>query len=576
MAGPDDLGYDFERDKRLEPPGGEQAAIRLVDRNGRVWEGPRFPMDSEARYAYYSRMGGFVPVEVAVDTIFTNPIHYGAGGFEGVRLFRTPYGDGFPELPHNIGRFIYSSLAFNLSLVRQTMAILDDPAVEHVEHTPRTPMEFFADTEKRLLNDENIRMGVEIFYKDGRKVHATVPFELKVRFDSGERKFSMREMEAAMCSLAILNRLVRGGNFPESSMGLIPGGYFRPVFWVSGEEGLKVPTVLKRPDGTLADKPLYFGIGTLPWGRYLDEKGYAAGIDLLMAPFWRIDESMPVRQKISGNYVNSTRNINMAAILGFGEILALNHKGQVVEGSAENIVVLMTEKSTGNLRAFFPPLSSNILAGTTRNRALKILQEGIRLSGKEVELVLEAPEWDFLKKSLRGHTGWEVSAVVLMGTGVGFIHGRSITENDFLEDWMEVNELRSEDERTNPLVLKRVKETEVRYAINGGKKHPFVDALQEKYVQYVLGAGGSRITPACDMDYGMAEKIFGVGIEEALGAEKVRDFRSKIEGGYFRERVSGAENPDELKEKYREAVRLITKMNAISMERRSRPSGLAR
>jgi branched-subunit amino acid aminotransferase/4-amino-4-deoxychorismate lyase len=564
-AGDKEAGYDFYSGKTVDPPGGLPVRTRLLDRNNRLWEGPQFPMDSEAEYAYYSRMGGFVPVEVAMDTIFTNPIHYGAGGFEGVRLMRTPYGDGFIELPHNIARFIYSSLAFNLSLVRQTMSLLEDPAIEHVEHTPRTPMEFFADSERRLTEDENIRMGVDIFYKDGRKVRTTVPFELEVRFDGEGRKFSMREMEAAMCSLAFLNKLARGGVFPEAKIDNIPGGYFRPVFWVSGEEGLKVPTVIKKGD-KLIDKPLYFGIGTLPWGSYLDPSD---GLDLLLAPFRRIDEAMPVRQKISGNYVNSTRNINMAAILGFGEILALNHRDEIVEGSAENIIILITEKSTGSMRAYCPPLSSNILAGTTRNRALKVLEEGISVLDKKVELVMEAPKWDFIKKSLKGHTGWEVSAIVLMGTGVGFVHGRSLTENQFLADWMEVNELRSEEQRPNPLVLKRVRETEVRYPINKGERHPFVDAIKKAYDMYVIGDNGSRITSAYSMDYHAAERIFGVQLNDVAGPE----FIAKTRDGYFNERVNGVRQPEELISRYKEAAAVIRKMNAISIQRRSRPLG---
>ena len=558
----DDFGPGAE--KRLDPPGGVPVQTRILDRCGRIWEGPKFPMDSEAGYAYYSRMGGFVPVEVALDTIFTNPTHYGAGGFEGIRLLRTPYGDGFVELPHNIARFIYSSLAFNLSLVRQTMELLDDPGVEHLEHVMRTPREFFGDSLKRLENDENIRMGVDIFYKDGRKVRVTVPFELKVKFDGSDRKFSMKEMEAAMCSLAYLNRLVRGGPYPEDALALVPAGYFRPVFWVSGEEGLKVPTLLKRPDGSLVDKPLYFGIGTLPWGRYLDEKGYMAGLDLLLAPLRRIDDAMPVRQKISGNYVNSTRNINMAMILGFGEILALNHKEQIVEGSAENIIVLMTEKSTGRMRAYFPPLSSNILAGTTRDRALRILGEGMAISGKKVDLVLEAPAWDFVRKSLKGHTGWEVSAIVLMGTGVGFIHGRSLTENPFLTDWMAVNELRSEEAPPDPLVLKRMKETEQRYLINGGERHPFVEALQKAYTSFVISEPSERITPTFAMDYNAAERVFGVELKDAADSE----FIAKARGGYFNERINGLKQPDELRSRCMEASRVIVKLNELSMERR--------
>jgi branched-subunit amino acid aminotransferase/4-amino-4-deoxychorismate lyase len=554
----------FCGEKRVEPEGGAPVQTRMIDREGRVWEGPSFPMDKDARFAYYSRMGGFVPAEVALDTIFTNPTHYGAGGFEGVRLMRTPYGDGFVELPHNIGRFIYSSLAFNLSLIRQTMSLLDDPDVEHLEHVMRTPAEFFRDSFRRLERDENVQMGVDIFYKDGRKVSVTVPFELKVRFDGTERKFSMKEMEAAMCSLAFLNRLVRGGPFPDGSLGLVPAGYFRPVFWVSGEEGLRVPTLLRKGDGSLADKPLYFGIGTLPWGRYLADSGYEAGLDLLLAPLRRIDESMPVRMKIAGNYVNSTRNINMAMILGFGEILALNHEERLVEGSAENIIVLFTEKSTGRMRAHFPPLSSNILAGTTRDRALRILEEGVECCGKRVELALEAPSLDFVRKSLKGHTGWEVSAVVLMGTGVGFIHGRSLTENPSLKDWMEVNELRSEEAPPDPLVLKRMRETETRYPINGGKRHPFVLALHEAYNALATSDGGAMITPAYAMDYGAAERVFGVELKDAAGP----DFIAKATGGYFNERINGIRQPDELMARYREAAKVIRKMNDLSIERR--------
>jgi len=564
MAGND----DFAGEKRVEPAGGVQVRTRILDRHGRVWEHPftpEFPMDSEAGYAFYSRMGGFVPVEVALDTIFSNPAHYGAGGFEGVRMLRTPYGDGFVELPHNLARFIYSSLAFNLSLIRDTIKLLDDPEVDRVEHLQRTPRDFFADSVWSLEKDSDVQMGVNIFYKDGSVKEDKVKFELRVKFDGTERKFSMKEMEAATCSLAFLNRLVRGPPFPAGGIALIPGAYFRHVFWYSGEGGLKVPTLFLK-DGILVEKPLYFGIGTLPWaGRYLPDEGYKAGLRVLVAPLPRIDEAMPVTQKIAGNYVNSARNINIAMALGFGEILALNHKKEVVEGSAENIIVLFTDKRTGGMRAYCPPLSSNILAGTTRDRMLRVLGQGVEVSGRKPELVMEAPKLDFVLRSLEGRTDFEVSAVVLMGTGVGVVHARSITDNPKLREWMEVNALRSEEARSEPLELRRLKESEREYIINNGERHPFVEALQEAYNGLVLGEQGRLITPAYAMDFRAAERVFGVQLEEVAS----NDFIAKTEWGYFRERVNGIVQPDELMAKYREAAAVVRKMNGISIDRRT-------
>jgi len=568
--------FEYGRVKELDEGNIPKASMAFIDDDGMVWDGPMFPVDHEAKYTYFSRMGGFVPTQVAGDTIFTNPLHYGAGGFEGIRIMRTPYGDGFIELPHNVARFVYSSMAFNLSLMRGTMDLFDD-SVDHVEHLQRTPREFFADSEKSLENGNNVGMGVSIFYKDGRVVDRHVPFKLMAKFlevnDNGERtigdrEVTLREMEAAVCSLAFLNKLVSGPPFPEGRMDIIKAGYFRPVFWISGEEGLKVPTVMKNERGELVDKPIYYGIGTLPWGLYLSPEGYARGLNLLVAPLHRIDESMPVKQKIAGDYVNSARNKNIALRLGFDEVLALNHNEEVVEGSAENIIVLFTNRNTGAMRAYCPPLSSNILAGTTRDRMLKVLESGVSVSGRKVELVVAAPKLSFVLDSLEGKTVWEVSAIVLMGTGAGIVHARSLTHNSELKKWMEVNEFRSEEQPSDPLVLRRLEETKRTYLINKGERHPFVVELEKAYTAYVLGENGSRITPAYSMDYRVAaERVFGVDLEEVAG----RDFVAKMEWGYFRQKFNGITQPDEITARCREADRTITKMNEISMGRRSKP-----
>ncbi len=551
---------DFSIERRSD-----QLGIFVVDRHGRIFEGPSFPMDREAEYIYYSRMGGFVPAETAIDTVLTNPIHYGAGGFEGIRLLRTPFGDGFVELPHNIARFVYSSLAFNLSLITDTIKLLEDPRVERVEHLQRTPQEFFAQSERALREGDEVKMGVEVFHRESGSERVTVPFRLKVKFDGVDRVFSLKEMEAAICSLAFLNGLVQESTFTPDELKIVYGGYFRPFFWVSGEDGLRVPTLVKKGD-TLVDKPLYFAIATLPWGRYLDDEGYRKGLDVIIAPLPRIDESMPVAQKIAGDYVNSTRNINIAMKLGFGEILALNHDDEIVEGSAENIVMLMTNKRTGKLRAYCPPLSSNILAGTNRDRVIRIFQEGLIVQGKKVELVMEAPKKNFILRCLKGEMNWDVSAIVMMGTGVGLIHVKSITDNPALKDWIGCNELRSEETDPDPLVLKRLRETERRYTINKEERHAFVDELQKAYTKFVLAENGARITPAYCMDYEATARVFGLGLDEFADREFIR----KFEAGYFRERINGVKQPDELNARTREVTAVLRKAVDLSIDRRVR------
>lgn len=553
-------------EKQIELVGGG-VRTQIVDRYGNVWDGPRFPMDAQATAIFYSRMGGFVPPEVALDTVLSNPPHYGAGGFEGVRLSRTQYGEGFVELGSNLSRLRYSALAFGLGLTTDTLNFFDDPQVDRIEHLQRTPEEFFLGGRKALENDSELDMEVKVIYKDGHDVVRKIPFALRVMMGSQERVVTLREMATAMLVLPHLNGLVRSAPYP-SDIRLINSGYFRPFFWVSGEEGLRVPTVAKR-DGKVVDKPLYFAIASLPWGRYLDEEGYANGLDTLVAPYLRLDaDTMPVNQKIAGNYVNCAMNINIATKLGFGEILALNREHEVVEGSAENLVFLFEHETNGKLRALVPPLSSNILAGTNRDRIIRILKEGLTVNEKKVELEMRAPKLEEIYRCIEGKSKWKLSALVMMGTGVGFIHVRKITEYPDIHEVMKLSDLRSEGTHADPLVIRRLEENAIRHSINGEVRHPFVDALQKRYTEFVLSNQGRMITPAHAIDFNVAARLFGVGIEEFTDSE----FRRKAAGGHFMERINGITQPDELRSKMRETGGVLRKMYEASMQRRSKPS----
>jgi branched-subunit amino acid aminotransferase/4-amino-4-deoxychorismate lyase len=553
---------DMNKDKTLNT---ELETIRIMDRQGRIWDGPRFPMDSDARYTFYSRMGGFVPTEVAADSVFSNPAHYGAGGFEGIRIVRSPHGDGFVDLPHNIARFVYSSLAFDPSLLLKTLKILDYDKVSHISHRQRTPKEFYDDATAASEKGKDIMLSLDIVYKDHSEKRTNIPVRLKVKYGEETKEFSLREIRDAIFSLAYLNNLIRYGPYPETIQ-QVDGGYFRPVFWVSGEEGLKVPTVFSE-NGKLISKPLYFAVGTLPWTQYLNERHYEQGLDLLLAPYPRIDSAMPVNQKIAGNYVNSARNINPAVILGFGEILALNHENRAVEGSAENIVLLFENKKSGAMRAYCPPFSSNILPGTTRDRMLRVLENGMQIADKKVEMVMEAPHIEQVINGLNG-ADWKLSALVMMGTGVGLIHAKSLTINPMLEQLSRIDQLRSEEEGDGPLIMEKPERYEERFEINEGVKHPFVEALQKAYNELVLGESGSRLYLPFDMNPDSLESVMGVCLDEIEGG---LEFRRKAESGHFKERINGLKQPDEVSSRHREVSKIVRAMAKCSIRKRTEP-----
>jgi branched-subunit amino acid aminotransferase/4-amino-4-deoxychorismate lyase len=531
-------------------------------------------MDTAAAYTFYSRMGGFIPTEVAVDTVFTNPLHYGAGGFEGIRLVRTPFGDGFIDLPHNIARFIYSSLAFDPTLQLKALGILENEKVSHIMHSQRIPQDFYADASAAFREGRDIELNLNVHYKDGRVQELKIPVKMRVKFGHETKEFTLAQIHAATCSLAFLNDLVRYNPYPNS-IAQIDGGYFRPVFWVSGEEGLKVPTVIEK-DGKLDSKPLYFAIGTLPWTQYLNAEHYEQGLNLLLAPLPRVNNAMPFKQKIAGVYVNSAMNINIAHVMNqgrdpqdkFGEILALNSEDRVVEGSAENIIIVFTHKNSGEMVAFCPSLASNILPGTTRGRMLEAMEDGIEFEGKVIKTEMEAPHKDMLIGSLKGNSSWEVSSIMLMGTGVGLIHARSLTVNEMVQRILRIDQLRSEDESPSPFQLDKLSDHEATYLINGGIKHSSVDAFQRAYERMVLSDNGSRVYLPSDINPSPLQSIMGVSLDEVEGG---KEFRKKSEDGHFRQRINGLKQPDELTSRYKEAKRVIVGMTKASIQKRTAP-----
>ena len=133
-------------------------------------------------------------------------------------------------------------------------------------------------------------------------------------------------------------------------------------------------------------RPLaYYGYGTMgltptnnkvdvsiscwEWKMGESKAGKFSGAKCKISKWVRIDsKSQPMQAKSAANYSNAALARMEALNAGYDEAIMLNNKGQVAEGSAENIFVVK------NGRITTPPLDADILDGITRDSAIKILK----------------------------------------------------------------------------------------------------------------------------------------------------------------------------------------------------------
>ena len=100
-----------------------------------------------------------------------------------------------------------------------------------------------------------------------------------------------------------------------------------------------------------------------PVGNYIDVTGLHCGV----SSWRRIDDNaVPARAKIIGSYVNSAFAKSEAMQNGFDEAIMLTHEGNVSEGSAENIFLVM------NGELVTPAPTENILLGITRDTIIEL------------------------------------------------------------------------------------------------------------------------------------------------------------------------------------------------------------
>jgi branched-chain amino acid aminotransferase len=138
--------------------------------------------------------------------------------------------------------------------------------------------------------------------------------------------------------------------------------------------------------------PVTVAIAGFPTGAY-HAGGPDHGVRVTISPIRKFDNSaMPAWAKACGQYINSARAVNEAQRRGFDEALLLNTRGEVAEGSGENLFVVKNGGIVTNDR------DASILMGVTRASILEISNDlGIPTSVAPiaVEDVLNADELFF-------------------------------------------------------------------------------------------------------------------------------------------------------------------------------------
>jgi branched-chain amino acid aminotransferase len=133
-------------------------------------------------------------------------------------------------------------------------------------------------------------------------------------------------------------------------------GYIRPIlFFGYGEMGLK----------NLGKSEINLAIACWPWGSYLGDKA----IDVEISKIKRISpESFRTDAKICGHYVNSILASLSVGQQGHDEAIMLDYKGNVAEGSGENIFIIKNGK-------IYTPKLGSILPGITRDSIMAIAKD---------------------------------------------------------------------------------------------------------------------------------------------------------------------------------------------------------
>ncbi|MGI8660438.1 MAG: branched-chain amino acid transaminase [Thermoleophilaceae bacterium] len=118
------------------------------------------------------------------------------------------------------------------------------------------------------------------------------------------------------------------------------------------------------------DNPVQVMIAVWEWGAYLGDEGKRNGIRAKVSSWRRISpDSLIPHAKAGGQYLNSVLAKIESKRGGYDEAILLDDKGNVCEGSGENVFVVKEGVITT------PPQTASILDGISRKSVIEIASE---------------------------------------------------------------------------------------------------------------------------------------------------------------------------------------------------------
>ncbi|MBL6975251.1 MAG: branched-chain amino acid transaminase [Deltaproteobacteria bacterium] len=138
----------------------------------------------------------------------------------------------------------------------------------------------------------------------------------------------------------------------------LAAGYIRPLVYLGqGEVGVYP-----------GDEPdIHLAIATWKWGAYLGAEALKAGIRVKVSSYTKFHvNSVLIKGKVVGHYVNSVLAKMEAKREGYSEGILLDHQGYVAEGSGENLFIVRGKT------ILTPDDASTILGGITRDSVITL------------------------------------------------------------------------------------------------------------------------------------------------------------------------------------------------------------
>ncbi len=118
------------------------------------------------------------------------------------------------------------------------------------------------------------------------------------------------------------------------------------------------------------DNPVEAMIAVWEWGAYLGEEGKRKGVRARVSSYRRISsDSLIPQSKACGQYLNSVLAKIESLKAGYEEAILLDDKGNVCEGTGENVFVIRD----GAIHT--PPQTAAILDGINRKSAMQIARD---------------------------------------------------------------------------------------------------------------------------------------------------------------------------------------------------------